>query len=150
MTSIAALDMQNPTANYAAANKKGPSAQGSTNNNRGRGSVRGRGGRNSSNRGGNCPICQVCGRMGHTALKCYHRFDLSYQGEGNSTAQDSPEEPQAMLATASSVNDPQWYLDSGASHHVIATDNALTDKIDYTGKGKLTVDQEAGSSSRNS
>uniref|UniRef100_A0A803Q722 Reverse transcriptase Ty1/copia-type domain-containing protein n=1 Tax=Cannabis sativa TaxID=3483 RepID=A0A803Q722_CANSA len=44
-----------------------------------------------------------------------------------------------MLATASSVNDPQWYLDSGASHHVTVNATALTDKIDYKGKGKLTV-----------
>lgn len=27
--------------------------------------------------GGNCPVCQVCGKMGHIAMKCYHRFDHS-------------------------------------------------------------------------
>ena len=29
---------------------------------------------------GNRPVCQLCGRNGHVALKCYHRFDLSFQG----------------------------------------------------------------------
>lgn len=139
----AALDLHNPTANYAAAAKKGPSSTPSTgynNNNRGRGTNRGRGGRNSNNRGGNRPICQVCGRSGHTALKCYHRFDLSFQGEGNSNNSDqNTDEPQAMLATANTVADPQWYLDSGASNHVTSDGASLTNKIDYKGKGKLTV-----------
>jgi hypothetical protein len=24
--------------------------------------------------------CQICQKWGHTALKCYHRFDISYTG----------------------------------------------------------------------
>ncbi|KAB5540856.1 hypothetical protein DKX38_013830 [Salix brachista] len=34
---------------------------------------------------GNRPLCQLCNRPGHVALKCYHRFDISYQGQHNFT-----------------------------------------------------------------
>ncbi|RVW39002.1 Retrovirus-related Pol polyprotein from transposon RE1 [Vitis vinifera] len=26
------------------------------------------------------PQCQLCGKFGHTVIKCYHRFDINYQG----------------------------------------------------------------------
>ena len=28
----------------------------------------------------NHPICQICGKIGHTAIDSFHRFDYSYQG----------------------------------------------------------------------
>lgn len=40
---------------------------------------RGRGGRRSFGRG-NKLVCQLCGRSGHSAVKCYHRFDISFNG----------------------------------------------------------------------
>ncbi|KAM6546385.1 hypothetical protein CsatB_027121 [Cannabis sativa] len=107
--SIAALDLQNLTANYAFALKKASSSSTPSNNtNRGRGSsngARGRGGcSNPNNRGGNRPICQVFGRAGHISLKCFHRFDLSYQGEpSNNTPKPVPDDSQALLASASIV-----------------------------------------------
>ncbi|XP_031285900.1 loricrin-like [Pistacia vera] len=39
-------------------------------NGRGRGRNNGRG----------KPICQVCGKMGHTAIQCYHRYNSNYNG----------------------------------------------------------------------
>lgn len=42
-------------------------------------------GRGSYNRGGKVnwnstkPQCQVCGKHGHTALECWHRFDQEFQ-----------------------------------------------------------------------
>uniref|UniRef100_A0A803QGW3 Uncharacterized protein n=1 Tax=Cannabis sativa TaxID=3483 RepID=A0A803QGW3_CANSA len=71
MNSIAALDLQNPTANYAATYKKGPPPQSSNTT---------RGSRNPNNRG----------------------------SEGSSNTQESTQdEAQAMLATASTLTDPQ-------------------------------------------
>lgn len=57
---------------------------------RGRSPYRGRGGYTSRGRGfvqhqappnsaQGRPVCQICGRQGHTALKCYNRFDNNYQ-----------------------------------------------------------------------
>uniref|UniRef100_A0A2N9IH96 Reverse transcriptase Ty1/copia-type domain-containing protein n=1 Tax=Fagus sylvatica TaxID=28930 RepID=A0A2N9IH96_FAGSY len=68
---------------------------------------RGRGTYNNSS----CPVCQVCTKPGHTALTCYHRFDNSYTVETNPNM-------QALLATPNYAPDPNWYSDSGATHHL--------------------------------
>ena len=51
---------------------------------------RGRGRGHSSN--GSRPMCQVCGKLGHIAFTCYHRFDKAYATEHNPNL-------QAFLAT---------------------------------------------------
>ncbi|XP_010445258.1 PREDICTED: uncharacterized protein LOC104727894 [Camelina sativa] len=64
---------------------------------RGRGNNRGRGGYSTRGRGfsqqvsssgwtqsgssSSRPVCQICGRIGHVALKCWNRFDNSYQSD---------------------------------------------------------------------
>jgi hypothetical protein len=70
----------------------------------GRGS--GRGGRGSGS-GKKIP-CQVCGKTGHSALRCYKRFDASYNGE----------EKHANMATTGYNVDTEWYTDTGATDHV--------------------------------
>ena len=51
---------------------------------------------NSSNTGNQSqhPYCQICGKVGHLALDCYHRMDYNYQGC----------HPPAKLATLASEN----------------------------------------------
>ena len=45
-------------------------------------------------------FCQVCGKPGHTAVQCYHRLDLSYNGPQNHLSyngpqnQNQPQQPQ--------------------------------------------------------
>ena len=56
------------------------------NHGRGQGGPRGRGrtgfGRGNGNGGyGNRPVCQLCGKAGHVALKCYYRFDIRFNGQ---------------------------------------------------------------------
>uniref|UniRef100_A0A2N9GIX5 Reverse transcriptase Ty1/copia-type domain-containing protein n=1 Tax=Fagus sylvatica TaxID=28930 RepID=A0A2N9GIX5_FAGSY len=94
----------------------------------------------SNNRGrgrgrphGNRPICQVCGKIGHLALTYYHRFDNSYTC-------DSRPNMQALLATPQSQCDPNWYPDSGATHHLtndLANLNVRAD--DYNGNDQIRV-----------
>ena len=108
------------------ANRSGPSSRGGFSHRRGgRISSNPQSGRNTSgqrpNRGrgrgrgfstnGSRPICQVCGKFGHLAFTCYHRFDNSYSSDSNM---------QALLATPQSPTDNNWYADSGATHHLTA------------------------------
>lgn len=81
---------------------------------RGRGRGRGKGsfnpGRQSANGGnqGGRLSCQVCSKPGHTAMKCYHRFDHTYH-----------EEHLAAVATRPTYNiDTNWYADTGATDHI--------------------------------
>ncbi|KAL5572108.1 hypothetical protein UlMin_021705 [Ulmus minor] len=72
-------------ANY----RKGSNGASQNNNQGGRGyngyHGRGRGGRSNNNR----PQCQLCGKIGHIVIKCYYRFDHSYQGSGGSNSLSS-------------------------------------------------------------
>lgn len=56
--------------------------------------------------------CQICKRPGHDALRCWYRFDNSFQGEDIPTA-----------LTAMHLEDPkgnEWYPDTGATAHITA------------------------------
>ena len=91
------------------------------------------------------PICQLCGRIGHVALKCYHTFDISFHGHvdggetGSHQGQSGGHSGQAYLASSDTVADQAWYMDSGATNHVTTDAQNLSTKVDYKGKDKLTV-----------
>ncbi len=98
-----------PNHNPPQFNNSSNRGRGRNNNGRGRGgcnySHNGRGGFQnqnfSSNTFGNFgnqsqrPYCQICGKVGHLALDCYHRMDYSYQGH---------HAPAKLAALASSNN----------------------------------------------
>lgn len=54
-------------------------------------------------------ICQVCGKLGYEALRCYYRFDHTYQSEENHVA---------ATTTKSYLIDTNWYVDTGATDHI--------------------------------
>lgn len=97
---------------------------------------RGNQGLSSSNRGygqtqhnsgsGHRPTCQVCGKIGHVALKCYHHFDHSYQTKDTCVA--------AAATTQSYVVDANWYTDTGAMDRITSDLDRLTIKERYIGK----------------
>ena len=60
--------------------------------------------------------CQVCGKYGHTALRCWKRFNKDYQGK----------EKTAASATHAYGVDTNWYLDTGATDHVTGEVDKLT------------------------
>ncbi|CAA7042354.1 unnamed protein product [Microthlaspi erraticum] len=109
---------------------------------RGFGPNRGRGGFSSRGRGfpqhqsqstgtGERPVCQICGRVGHTAIKCYNRFDNNYQ------AQDTPQAFSALQV--SDTTGKEWYPDSGASAHVTSSTENLQTSTLYEGNDMILV-----------
>jgi hypothetical protein len=80
------------------------------------------------------PQCQICGRIGHIAVKCWYRYDYSYDTTENSS--------QAFVATM--VSDPQksnpnWYTDTGANSHMTSNPGNLDDSQSYIGNDHVMV-----------
>ncbi|KAK4252532.1 hypothetical protein QN277_014520 [Acacia crassicarpa] len=93
---------------------------------------RSRGGRSNHQDGSNRPYCNYCYRYGHYIHTCYQRQD-------NATSRGSAphnHSPQAFYADPHVVSDPEWYMDSGASHHVISN-SAHLDSTAPTGNMSL-------------
>ncbi|KAK1650913.1 hypothetical protein QYE76_068718 [Lolium multiflorum] len=112
----------------------------------GGGRGRGDGGRGGGNGGGNYnnsarpnsqqpfdangnppPQCQICGKYGHPALKCWKRFNKDYNGDEKSAGSSSH---------AYGV-DTNWYLDTGASDHVTGELDKLTTRDSYHGHEQI-------------
>ncbi|XP_044453448.1 rRNA 2'-O-methyltransferase fibrillarin-like [Triticum aestivum] len=72
--------------------------------------------------------CQICGKMGHPAWKCWKRYDESYQGV---------KEKSANLAAPQYGVDTNWYLDSGATDHITGDLEKLTMRDRYTGNEQI-------------
>ena len=81
-------------------------------------------------------MCQICGRTSHATIRCYHRFDITFHGNQQANGSNSGSNGQqgsyqayvnqANIATSSEAeadgsNDQNWYVDSGATNHVIAS-----------------------------
>ncbi|XP_019085409.1 PREDICTED: uncharacterized protein LOC109126354 [Camelina sativa] len=77
------------------------------------------------------PTCQICCKVGHTAAKCWNRFDNNYQGEN-----------LAQVLAALQVSDSSgrdWIPDSGATSHVTTTEAALQHVTPYQGTDSIMV-----------
>jgi hypothetical protein len=61
------------------------------------------------------PQCQVCGKVGHTAVVYWYRYDEDYALGGHMAA-----------TTSSSGTDPNWYLNSGAIDHITSELEKMT------------------------
>ena len=82
-------------------------------------------------------ICQVCGKQGHSAKKCYHRFDVTYQQSSSS--------PQKHALIATHNEDKNWHADTGATHHITHDLNNLNiQNEDYTGSDQVQVGNGQG------
>ena len=116
--------------------------------NRGRGySTRGRGFHqqvppgNSSSQGeaSNRPSCQICGRFGHNALKCYRRFDISYQSADIPSAMAALHISNDPPATDQTYNGTEWFPDTAATTHVTDSRHNLQYSQQYTGNDSVMV-----------
>jgi histone deacetylase 1/2 len=73
--------------------------------------------------------CQICGKGSHEAADCWHRYDESYQGQGNSRSAGS--------ATTNYGVDTNWYMDSGATDHITSELEKLTVRDKYHGQDQV-------------
>jgi histone deacetylase 1/2 len=80
------------------------------------------------------PICQICNKVGHTALRCYNLFDHSYTGEEHS----------ANTASTSYNIDPGWYTNSSATDHMTSDLDRLNFLERYNGNEQVHVGNGAG------
>ena len=141
LISASTIEAHNAQVNVASFKRNGNNGGNHNFYSRGQGNQSGYGRGNGNGCGGNKPICQLYGRAGHVALKCYHSFDISFSGNpdgdrGNQQGQAN----QAYFASSNTVEDAAWYMDSGALNHVTADAHNLSIKAYYTGKEKLIVD----------
>jgi hypothetical protein len=88
----------------------------------------------SSDGGQSRPRCQVCLKVGHTATRCWYKFDEDYVTDDR----------LATMASASSIADSNWYLDSGATDHITSELEKLTAHEAYNGHDQLRTVNGAG------
>lgn len=107
--------------------------RGRSNYNRGRGgySTRGRGfsqHQTTTGASGERPVCQICSKTGHTALKCHNRFNNNYQSN-------------AAFSSLRVVDETgrEWFPDSGATAHVTPSAAQLQDVHPYEGDDAIMV-----------
>jgi len=94
----------------------------------GRGQQKGaRGGGRSSNFEAGI-FCQVCGKEGHQAYRCYKRFDHSVS---------RPPQKSASAATSSYGVDTNWYMDTGATDHITGDLEKMTVRDKYHGRDQV-------------
>ena len=80
------------------------------------------------------PTCQVCNKMGHTALQCYNWFNHAYHGESLSS------QLAAFVAGSLSFADYNWYPDTGATNHLTSDlSNLNLQSEEYVGTSQIHV-----------
>ncbi|XP_010451841.1 PREDICTED: uncharacterized protein LOC104734030 [Camelina sativa] len=84
--------------------------------------------------GTNKVICQICGKPGHPASKCWHRFDNSYQFD------NVPQVLAALRVTdVTDHNGNEWVLDFGATTHVTNSPHHLQQAQVYEGNESVMM-----------
>jgi hypothetical protein len=102
-------------------------------NNRGRGSYFSPDGATGSR-----PTCQICGKIGHTAFRCYHQQE-------SIPDQQHPPSPQAYYSTPALPAEDVWYPDTGATHHVTNELQYLNlSREEYHGQDRIRVGDGTG------
>eukprot|EP00268_Persea_americana_P013925 TRINITY_DN16169_c0_g1_i2.p1 TRINITY_DN16169_c0_g1~~TRINITY_DN16169_c0_g1_i2.p1 ORF type:complete len:660 (-),score=55.01 TRINITY_DN16169_c0_g1_i2:23-2002(-) len=84
------------------------------------------------------PHCQICQKVGHTAIDCYHRMDFAYQGRIPSSRL------AAMVASPGFDDQSTWYADASATHHITSNLSNLDIRSRYGGSDSVQVGNGQG------
>nr|XP_016474014.1 PREDICTED: uncharacterized protein LOC107795821 [Nicotiana tabacum] len=76
--------------------------------------------------------CQVCSKYGHTSLTYYHLFDHAYQS-------NSKQNMDVLIAQPSTIIDPSWYHDSGATNNLTNDMSNMDVQGGYNGTEQIHV-----------
>lgn len=98
------------------------------------GFARGGGGRSSNFVAG--LICQVCGKEGHPAYRCFKRFNRNFTGP--------PQKSASSASTSSYGIDTNWYMDTGATNHITSELEKLTTRDKYHGGDQVHTASGSG------
>ncbi|RVW42371.1 hypothetical protein CK203_070835 [Vitis vinifera] len=83
--------------------------------------------------------------FGHTMVRCYHKFDINFQGynlnmDTVQTYKPNDKNPvQAMMASPSTISDETWFFDTSAIHHLPQSVDTLSNVRPYMGNDKVIV-----------
>jgi hypothetical protein len=77
----------------------------------------------------------VCGKIGHTALNCWKRFQKNYCGLEKSVG---------MAVGGAYGIDPNWYTDSGATDHIAGELEKLHVRDHYNGNDQIHTTSSSG------
>jgi hypothetical protein len=80
---------------------------------------------------GTRPTCQICNKYGHSAYKCWKRFDHAFQSEDFSKA-------FAAMRVSDQKSNP-WVTDSGATSHITNSTSQLQSAQPYSGEDSVIV-----------
>ena len=81
----------------------------------------------------------VCGKFGHGVANCLYRFDKSYMDGPPRISKSSDPNYTAYLASPNTIYDLTWYIDNGASSHVIYNDQQRQNLVEHGGKQMVAV-----------
>jgi hypothetical protein len=81
------------------------------------------------------PTCQVCFKIGHTAERCWHRYDKNYVPDFRHVA---------AAATNSYTIDTNWYTGTDATDHITGELEKLSLREKYHGGEQIHTTNGAG------
>ncbi|KAH9750213.1 retrovirus-related pol polyprotein from transposon RE1 [Citrus sinensis] len=88
------------------------------------------------------PTCQICLRPGHTANICWKLEEFITSGAYRPPPNRGPK--AAYLANMDALADTNWYLDSGATHHLTNDLNNMHMAESFAGTSKLVIGNGVG------